>query len=618
MGSEIKILKKLTRAASQSYLGFGLLVGFFLILLTYCMVSEQFAIRAPNGTFSRLSPSYGANMSPLVQDKTRLEEDRKSEPFEEEDDIEEQRKTSVSSTDHDTENERKPQDQQGEDQTEKYEQDPDFFKGDNAPTTDAIESNHFETERKPEDRQQKDRIDKFGEELNPFKNDDAPRKDPIDSNQFGNERKAEEWHENKGNEKTPQQINPFMTEDAQKKDAIDFMPFGGGNQNTNQFGPQTKPICDMSDAKFDFCEMNGDVRVIGSASTVLHVPNQMSYPNPHEWKIRPYSRKYMQDIKEVTVKSLNGPHEAPPCSVKERIPAVVFALGGLTGNYWHDFTDIIIPLFVTSRQFSGEVQFLITNIQPWWIGKYTTIFKKLSRYEFIDMDKDNLIRCYPHVIVGILSHKEFSIDPARAPNGYSIVDFTKFMRLTYSLERDNPIKLSQNLSGKKPRLLIIARGLSRRFTNVPEIVGSAERLGFEVVVADAKFDVQLGEFARIVNSCDVLMGVHGAGLTNCVFLPTNAVMIQVVPYGKLEHMAKMDFGDPAIDMKLKYLEYSISAEESTLMDMFGKDHPIIKDPIAIHNSGWEKVGEFYLGKQDIRLDTRRFEPTLLKALELLQ
>lgn len=42
-----------------------------------------------------------------------------------------------------------------------------------------------ETERKPEDRQQKDRTDKFGEELNPFKNDDAPRKDPIDSNQFG-------------------------------------------------------------------------------------------------------------------------------------------------------------------------------------------------------------------------------------------------------------------------------------------------------------------------------------------------------------------------------------------------------------------------------------------------
>lgn len=44
-----------------------------------------------------------------------------------------------------SENERKPQDQQGEDQTEKYEQDPDFFKGDNAPTTDAIESNHFGT-----------------------------------------------------------------------------------------------------------------------------------------------------------------------------------------------------------------------------------------------------------------------------------------------------------------------------------------------------------------------------------------------------------------------------------------------------------------------------------------
>jgi hypothetical protein len=30
------------------------------------------------------------------------------------------------------------------------------------------------------------------------------------------------------------------------------------------------------------------------------------------------------------------------------VPAIVFALGGLTGNYWHDFSDALVPLFVAS------------------------------------------------------------------------------------------------------------------------------------------------------------------------------------------------------------------------------------------------------------------------------
>jgi hypothetical protein len=37
-------------------------------------------------------------------------------------------------------------------------------------------------------------------------------------------------------------------------------------------------------------------------------------------------------------------------------------------------------------------------------------------------------------------------------------------------------------------------------------------------------------FARLVNSADVMMGVHGAGLTNMVFLPSRAVLVQVVPF----------------------------------------------------------------------------------------
>uniref|UniRef100_A0A0A9AF68 Uncharacterized protein n=1 Tax=Arundo donax TaxID=35708 RepID=A0A0A9AF68_ARUDO len=115
-----------------------------------------------------------------------------------------------------------------------------------------------------------------------------------------------------------------------------------------------------------------------------------------------------------------------------------------------------------------------------------------------------------------------------------------------------------------------------------------------------------------------MLGVHGAGLTNCVFLPTGAVLVQIVPYGRLEDIARTDFGDPARDMGLRYIEYGVAAEESSLMDVFGKNHPIIKDPVAVHMSGWGNVAEWYLGKQDVRINIERFKPVLKQAMEHLQ
>lgn len=51
MGGDHGKLMKSLKGAAQKYLGVGFLLGFFLVLLTYFTVSEQFAIAAPNGEF---------------------------------------------------------------------------------------------------------------------------------------------------------------------------------------------------------------------------------------------------------------------------------------------------------------------------------------------------------------------------------------------------------------------------------------------------------------------------------------------------------------------------------------------------------------------------------------
>ena len=103
-----------------------------------------------------------------------------------------------------------------------------------------------------------------------------------------------------------------------------------------------------------------------------------------------------------------------------------------------------------------------------------------------------------------------------------------------------------------------------------------------------------------------------------MYLPTGAVLLQIVPFGRLEDIARTDFGGPARDMGLRYIAYSAGVEESTLVDTLGRDHPAVRDPESVHRSGWGKVAEYYLGRQDIRLDLARFEPVLRKAMEMLR
>ncbi|WOL02871.1 hypothetical protein Cni_G11590 [Canna indica] len=375
---------------------------------------------------------------------------------------------------------------------------------------------------------------------------------------------------------------------------------------------ERKLACEFSDPRVDFCELSGDIRIPGNSSDVVFVEtaerNEM-------FRFRPYARKgdeaAFDRVRELMVKSTAS---APQCTVNHKVPAIVFSAGGYTGNLFHDFTDVLIPLFLTARQFDGDVQFVVSDMNPWWIYKYRLVFQKLSKYPVIDFDKDKDVHCFSKVTVGLRAHKELSIDPARAPNAYSMVDFGKFLRETLSLERES-ISNIEDLSWKKPKLLIIARKQSRVFVNLLEMSNLAEQLGYDVIVNEGDAGTDVAQFAKLVNSVDVMIGVHGSGLTNLVFLPPNATIIQVVPWGGLEWMATLDFGDPAKDMKLNYVQYSIGIEESTLVEQYPKDHPVFKDPLSLHKQGFHVMRSTFMDKQNVKLDIKKFKGVLWKALE---
>ncbi|XP_074572127.1 alpha-1,3-arabinosyltransferase XAT3-like [Curcuma longa] len=413
------------------------------------------------------------------------------------------------------------------------------------------------------------------------------------------------------------------------------LPRAGENDTNNQnVDLRRKPLCDTSDRRADICDMEGDIRIQASSSSIFFVTSSIRNTTElqQSWKIKPHPRKgdrpAMSGVTEMSVGYLSPKQDVPKCDINSTVPAIIFATGGYMGNFFHEVSDSIIPLYISSHKFNGEVQFLVSEMLPWWMTKYERLLKKLSHHEIINFNKDAMVRCYPRVIVGIAFHKDMGIDPARS-GGVTMFDFGRFIRSTYSLERKTATKLQGANPEKRPRLLIIARSRTRRFTNVNEIVQMVGWEGFEPVVAEIKKNQSIAEFARLVNSCDVILGVHGAGLTirtklllltNLIFLPTNAVVIQVVPLGGMDSFCYADYGVPTLEMKMKYLQYGIGVMESSLVDRYGITDPVVINPksVQVQKEGWSNWTSIYFFNQDVKLDVDRFRSFLIHARELLR
>ncbi|KAG2597674.1 alpha-1,3-arabinosyltransferase XAT3-like [Panicum virgatum] len=376
----------------------------------------------------------------------------------------------------------------------------------------------------------------------------------------------------------------------------------------------SKPVCYESSRRSDTCEATGDVRVQGRAQTINISPLE------REWKVKPYCRKHdafaLAHVKEWALRPLSG--DAPRCTINSSATAFVLSTGGFTGNLFHDYTDVLIPAFITARRYAGEVQFLVSSFKSWWTNKYLEIFQQLSRHEVVDTDNDHEVRCYRSVVVGPTFHKELGVDASRTPGSSSMVDFRAMLRSAFGLERATATPSGYQWDiRRRPRLLIISRRSSRRFVNEQAMVDMAMSLGFDVRVGDPDVSTDVAKFARLVNSADVMVGVHGAGLTNMVFLPAGAVLIQVVPYGGLEWLARGTFREPSADMQIHYLEYMIQVDETTLSDLYPKDDPVLKDPNSIHKQGWDALKTVYLDKQNVKPHLGRLKNTFMEALKLL-
>ncbi|KAL3508458.1 hypothetical protein ACH5RR_027859 [Cinchona calisaya] len=371
----------------------------------------------------------------------------------------------------------------------------------------------------------------------------------------------------------------------------------------------------LSELNSDIYISSKEVRFDTKASTIYIYSDQ----ELQKYKVQPYPLKNdavaMKMVKTIEIHHGNIP--PPPCDFKHDVPAVVFSSGGFAGNIFHEFNDIIIPVFITSRHFRSKVKFMITDYQLWCINKYRRVLNELSKYEFINAAEttNGTIHCFPGAIVGLKYHDNLAINTSDTPGAYSMLEFRDVLRRSFDLKiRD--VSQMLNHQFEKPQLLIVSRTRTRTIVNQNEVVRMMEEIGFRVFIATNDLMTNLNEFSRVIGSSSVMVGVHGAGLTNEIFLPNGAVMIQVLPL-ELDWVANAYYGGPAKGMGLHYLEYKIEPQESTLYDLYGPDHPAIKDPESIKALGYRKSRVYYLDQQNVTINMERFRKTLFEAMRII-
>ncbi|XP_052199547.1 alpha-1,3-arabinosyltransferase XAT3-like [Diospyros lotus] len=381
--------------------------------------------------------------------------------------------------------------------------------------------------------------------------------------------------------------------------------------------------CNRSHKSYDICWINGPTLLDPNGPNIYFMGP--TSPTAQVEKIRPYPRKWdiyrMSHVKEVTLGSGSGsggrPTTPPPCRVRHNASALVFSIGGYTGDFLSDFTDEFIPLSVTLNSIfsgsGGDPVLVISNVHNWWTRKYADLIRTLTNRPIINLDTESATHCFSSAAVGLIG-----VD-LENPIPNSIIHFHELLQKAYGYQHD----ADQNLSGlnNRPRLVFLGRhdAVGREVLNLAHVKEVAEDEGFEVVEFNPKYSTSMRESYMLLSGSQVLVGVFGAGLIHLLMMvPAAAVVVQVVPIGA-EMLAERCFGKLAKEMKMEYMEYRIGAEESSLAEKYEKDEEmamVVKDAEGWRKKkgGWtSEVVEMYLKQQDVRLDLVRFRVCLKAA-----
>lgn len=212
-------------------------------------------------------------------------------------------------------------------------------------------------------------------------------------------------------------------------------------------------------------------------------------------------------------------------------------------------------------------------------------------------------------LLGYAGMKRVTLDDTTKFYGFKNVEFNGLVNggasfclsesayQTYSRLRQEVPK--QSPEGRK---IYVARtdSLRRRMRNEDSLLDAMRDRGFDIVVPGA---LTLTEQIRVFREASVVVGPHGAGLTNIVFCELGTIVYELVP----DHYPNICFGNLALICGLRYWADSFVSE--------GDGHPSARDWDADLTIVTERVDEI----ETIRADLQREEASrTISAMDFLR
>jgi hypothetical protein len=183
-------------------------------------------------------------------------------------------------------------------------------------------------------------------------------------------------------------------------------------------------------------------------------------------------------------------------------------LGGYT-NYYHHLVDYMFNLYYADRSpHAKSLPFLVLEMQH-------SFQHEIARH--LGLTSDRLIEVKP---LSVVRCRSLSVIPRSFRKFGTALDPGVF---DWIRER-----FVGNGAGGRRRRIYISRRLAaqRKASNEAEVVALLKTKGFEdIALEELSFKAQVELFAE----CEVVVGAHGAGLSNVVFSPPGCTVIEITP-----------------------------------------------------------------------------------------
>ena len=170
-------------------------------------------------------------------------------------------------------------------------------------------------------------------------------------------------------------------------------------------------------------------------------------------------------------------------------------------------------------------------------------------------------------------------------------------------------------SSSQPLVVFISRLNKRLLLNEEELVELAQSLGARVAVV-ALENLPLCAQVRLFREAQTLVGMHGSGLINTMFMKPGSSVVQIVPY----QLSGADtfFRGTAEAHGVRYFEVPTSARESTIAHAHFLKEPEKVEEYLQQGSGCcgtQTYFSFFIN-QDVVVDLAKARAVLTRALSL--